>query len=129
MKPRCRLLKGWQSWHTPFSILWLAVAMSLDCLGADTTYGMRGMRISFLSTMIIAGCSGVVLYLSMVLGHWLSGWLPVAVAKGMGAAILFILGLMALWQARKNVAGSLQQERDMKTQDLPSICHGCGHFG
>jgi putative Mn2+ efflux pump MntP len=87
------------------------------------------MRISFLSTMIIAGCSGVVLYLSMVLGHWLSGWLPVAVAKGMGAAILFILGLMALWQARKNVAGSLQQERDMKTQDLPSICHGCGHFG
>jgi putative sporulation protein YtaF len=104
-------MKGWQYMAHAFSILWLAVAMSMDSLGTGTTYGMRGMRISLLSTMIIAGCSGVVLYLSMVLGHWLSVWLPVSVARGTGAAILIFLGLMALWQARKNVAGSQQPER------------------
>ncbi|MGA9174075.1 MAG: sporulation membrane protein YtaF [Thermoactinomyces sp.] len=88
-------------WHV-FSIIGIAFALSLDSFGAGTTYGMRKIRISLLSTAIIAGCSGAVIYLSMAVGRWIAVWLSPAVTHITGALILILLGGYALYQGDKN---------------------------
>jgi putative sporulation protein YtaF len=80
------------------SILWLALAVSLDGFGAGVTYGIRKMRIPFLSTVIIAGCSGLAVYLSMAIGGFLEDWLEPELAKRFGALIFIALGVWALFQ-------------------------------
>lgn len=107
-------------WHG-LSILWLAFAVSLDSFGAGTTYGMRKIRIPFLSIVIIACCSGAVIFTSMTVGQWLSSWLSETAASITGALILVSLGLWALVQGISQTGSasstqepsvSLQMEED-----------------
>ncbi|MBA4496463.1 sporulation membrane protein YtaF [Paenactinomyces guangxiensis] len=84
-------------WHG-LSMIWLAFAVSLDSFGAGNTYGMRKIRIPFLSTVIIACCSGGVIFGSMKAGGWLAGWLSPGIASMIGALILIVLGCWTLYQ-------------------------------
>ncbi|PTM58114.1 sporulation membrane protein YtaF [Desmospora activa] len=86
---------------TGFSLLLLAVALSLDSFGAGITYGLRQIRIPILSIVIIALCSGCMIVLSMMAGQWLSRWLSPEVSDGMGAGIMIGIGLFALWNASR----------------------------
>jgi putative Mn2+ efflux pump MntP len=80
------------------SLILLAFAVSLDGFGVGVTYGLRKIRIPFLSILIIACCSGLVIWLSMQAGGWLSGFLSETAAKFIGAAILIGIGCWALIQ-------------------------------
>ncbi|GBF72983.1 hypothetical protein PA598K_01265 [Paenibacillus sp. 598K] len=80
------------------SLVVLACAVSLDGFGVGVTYGLRKIRIPLLSILIIAGCSGLVIGLSMVFGQWLSGYLSPMVGQIIGAVILIGIGLFALVQ-------------------------------
>lgn len=83
-------------WHI-WSILGLALAVSLDSFGAGTTYGLRKIRIPFLSTLIIAGCSGMSMFFSMKMGAQIADWLSPPIANGIGATILILLGSWTLF--------------------------------
>ncbi|MBA4541568.1 MULTISPECIES: sporulation membrane protein YtaF [Thermoactinomyces] len=104
-------------WHI-FSIIGIAFALSLDSFGAGTTYGMRKIRIPLLSTVIIAGCSGAVIYLSMVVGKWIAVWLAPAVTHFVGAFILILLGSYALYQGDKN---KLEMKNGTGARQNPAI--------
>ncbi|MFS0723171.1 MntP/YtaF family protein [Paenibacillus sp. 1P07SE] len=80
------------------SLILLACAVSLDGFGVGVTYGLRKIRIPFLSILIIAGCSGLVIGLSMIAGQWLAGYLPPVVGQFIGAFILIGIGLFAIIQ-------------------------------
>ena len=54
-----------------FSIILLALAVSLDSFSVGFTYGLRKMRIPFKSIAIIACCSALTLTISMLIGHLL----------------------------------------------------------
>ena len=54
-----------------FSIILLALAVSLDSFSVGFTYGLRKMRIPFKSIAIIACCSAMTLTIAMLLGHLL----------------------------------------------------------
>lgn len=86
------------------SLLLLALAVSLDGFGAGVMYGIRKIRIPASSIMIIALCSGLVIWCSMQLGAILLLVLSPVVAKQIGAFILIAIGLWAIWQmtAHKN---------------------------
>lgn len=81
----------------------LAIAVSLDSFGVGITYGLRKISIPFLSILIIAVCSGGVIGISMQAGAWLSTHLSVVAASRIGAAILVMIGIWALYQYYRSV--------------------------
>jgi putative sporulation protein YtaF len=81
-----------------FSIILLAVAVSLDSFSVGFTYGLRKMRIPFRSIAIIACCSALTLTISMLLGRLLQQFLSPVFAEKMGGIILIILGVWVIYQ-------------------------------
>lgn len=84
------------------SLLFLAFAVSLDGFGVGITYGLRKIRIPLASVAIIAGCSGAVILVSMLVGTFIARWLSPGGAKAVGAVILIGIGTYALIQFIKN---------------------------
>ncbi|MCF2943120.1 MntP/YtaF family protein [Paenibacillus tarimensis] len=80
------------------SLLLLALAVSLDGFGVGITYGLRQIRIPVFSVVIIVICSGLVIWVSMLAGGWLTGLLSPAFANYIGAGILIAIGSWALFQ-------------------------------
>ncbi|MGO4540554.1 MntP/YtaF family protein [Paenibacillus sp. 2TAB19] len=82
-------------------LLVIAFAVSLDGFGVGVTYGLRRIKIPFLSVFIIACCSGLIIWLSMQVGSWLSGYLSEFAARLIGACVLIVIGGFALFQLRR----------------------------
>lgn len=80
-----------------WSILVLAVALSLDGLGVGLAYGCRKIRIPISSVATIAVCSMLAMSLSMFAGHGISSL--TGGTTGIGAFILICVGLWQLTQA------------------------------
>ncbi|WP_058303408.1 sporulation membrane protein YtaF [Gorillibacterium timonense] len=80
------------------SLLLLAFAVSLDGFGVGAMYGLRKIRIPFLSLVIISLCSALVILLSMKLGVWLLRFIPAVMAKDIGAMILIGIGIWTVYQ-------------------------------
>lgn len=81
-----------------FYMIFIAFALSLDSFNVGTTYGLRKLHIPFSSVLIIGCCSGIVLYVSMGFGHFISHFISPQAAKMTGGWILVALGLWALLQ-------------------------------
>ena len=64
------------------SLILLAFAVSLDGFGVGVTYGLRRIRIPVLSVVIIALCSGIVVWVSMQIGTLLTRLYVTRVRKG-----------------------------------------------
>ena len=81
-----------------FSIILLALAVSLDSFSVGFTYGLRKMRIPFKSIAIIACCSAMTLTIAMSIGHLLQQFISPVFAEKMGGIILIILGVWVIYQ-------------------------------
>ncbi|WP_405079823.1 MntP/YtaF family protein [Paenibacillus chitinolyticus] len=81
-----------------FSLLILALAVSLDGFGVGMMYGLRKIRIPLPSLAIISLCSGIIIYTSMSFGVWLTRYLSPDYAGMLGAVILIGIGIWALVQ-------------------------------
>ncbi|WP_372636321.1 manganese efflux pump, partial [Cohnella sp.] len=57
-------MRGGVSLTGSVSLLLLALAVSLDGFGVGVTYGLRGIRVPWVSIAIIAACSGLMLFIS-----------------------------------------------------------------
>ncbi|KHD84401.1 sporulation membrane protein YtaF [Heyndrickxia ginsengihumi] len=80
------------------SIFILAFAVSLDNFSTGFTYGLRKMRIPLKSVLIIAICSGVSLFISMLFGKSLLTFMQPEVANRIGGTILILIGAWVLFQ-------------------------------
>lgn len=92
------------------SLILLAFAVSLDGFGVGVTYGLRRIRIPVLSVVIIALCSGIVVWVSMQIGTVLSGYMSPNFARGIGAVILILIGSWAMIQFWKRRSQSDEAE-------------------
>ncbi len=81
-----------------WSMLALALAVSLDGLSAGMMYGIRKIRIPALSIGIVSVMSAFVLFGSMAIGGLFVDWLPERAAQWTGAGILIAIGVWALAQ-------------------------------
>jgi putative sporulation protein YtaF len=102
------------------SLLVLAFAVSLDGFGVGITYGLRKIRIPLASVAIIAGMSGLVILLSMMVGVLLARWLSPEGASAVGAFILIGIGLWALIQFARG------GERDGEPEPAASAAPSAG---
>jgi putative Mn2+ efflux pump MntP len=82
-----------------FPIILLAIAVSLDGLGAGLACGLKQVRIPFLSVVLIGAAAGGAVLISMLLGAWLGGFFYPKLAGRAGGLILAGLGLYMLGQA------------------------------
>lgn len=80
------------------SLLLLALAVSLDGFGVGVMYGLRRIRIPLPSVAVISLCSGIIIYVSMQIGVWISRFVDPSFAKTVGAVILMGIGLWAIYQ-------------------------------
>ncbi|MWC28544.1 sporulation membrane protein YtaF [Paenibacillus sp. MMS18-CY102] len=97
------------------SLLLLSCAVSLDGFGVGVTYGLRRIRIPIISILIIAACSGIIIWLSMAVGGWMTAYLSPVVARMIGASILIVIGIWALMQLRRE-KGRSQESVDEQEQ-------------
>ncbi len=81
-----------------FSLLLLALAVSLDSFSVGFTYGLRKMRIPLKSIVIIACCTAVTLMIAMLMGHLMQQFMSPDVAGKIGGIILIMLGIWVIYQ-------------------------------
>jgi putative sporulation protein YtaF len=81
------------------SIMILAISLSLDALGVGLVYGLKKVKIPFLSKLIICLFSIVYAGLALIIGKSLSHILPPIFAKLLGISILVLMGLWIIIQA------------------------------
>ncbi|MEC4568767.1 sporulation membrane protein YtaF [Paenibacillus sp. CMAA1739] len=74
-------------------ILGFAISSSLDNLGVGISYGIRGIRINYLSNLIIAVICFILSLTGIISGQWLAKVLPGVLPVLIGALLLFIVGV------------------------------------
>lgn len=102
------------------SLLILAFAVSLDGFGVGVMYGLRKIRIPFLSIGIISLWSGIIIYSSMQIGVLMSSFMSPLFAKRIGALILIGIGIWALSQLRQQKSHD-PQEAAKSSEDQISL--------
>ncbi|SDB94723.1 putative sporulation protein YtaF [Pelagirhabdus alkalitolerans] len=85
-----------------FSMLILAIAVSVDSFMVAFGYGLKKLHISFQAMCVIAISSGVLFGVSMLLGNVLTVMMPNELPKQIGAIILIGLGCFHLVDCIKN---------------------------
>jgi len=93
-------------------LIFLVFAVSLDGFGVGITYGLRRIHVPFVALLIIMGCSGIVVLLSMTIGNILSTFISPDLAQIFGGCILVFLGLFSLYNVLKSRrAGNRTEEK------------------
>lgn len=109
--------------------LLMAIALSLDGFGVGLSYGLRRLRISPVSFLIIALCTVLAMGTSMLLGRWAVLYLSFIPAPLIGAVILLGIGLFQLVQAvRKRGEGLLPVPEEPMEEAVPALAAWSGEF-
>lgn len=80
------------------SLILLAFAVSIDGFSVGFTYGMRKIRIPFISIFTIACCSALVMMISMAVGKSIATFLSPEFAEKIGGLVLILIGAWVLFQ-------------------------------
>ncbi|MFA4136758.1 MULTISPECIES: sporulation membrane protein YtaF [unclassified Brevibacillus] len=97
-------MSGW------LALLLVSLAISMDSVSVGLTYGLRNMRMPFLSLVVVSGCSFAVVYGVMLVGSSLTEWLTPEIGTYIGAAVLILMGLFTLWRLIATRSGTEVQE-------------------
>lgn len=86
-------------------LLMLAIAVSIDGLATGMAFGMKKIVIPILSIFIIGISSGVVIAVSMPLGHILLKFIPQQSSHWIGAGTFICIGLFSMFNQNPIQAG------------------------
>lgn len=78
--------------------LLFAIAVSLDGLGAGIAYGLKNIRVPFLSLTVIGTITVAMMGVSICAADWLSSFISPRLAFGVGALLLIFLGIWSIFQ-------------------------------
>ncbi|WP_209122064.1 sporulation membrane protein YtaF [Alkalihalobacillus sp. BA299] len=95
-----------------FSLLLLALAVSLDSFGVGLTYGLRKMKLPFKSLFFIAFCSAASILIAMTFGNLIQRYLSPQFAEALGGIILILIGAWALYQVFRPAKNSYDEEKE-----------------
>jgi putative sporulation protein YtaF len=79
-----------------------ALALNMDALGTGVAYGIRKIRIPFLSLLIISGMSVITIVFSMSAGQMVSQLISPTFAHRLGGILLLLVGVWILIQSIKD---------------------------
>lgn len=112
-----------------FSIIILALSLSLDALGVGIAYGLRKVRIPFLSTACI--CMFSILYsgIAVYFGKYLSLFIPQKAGNIIGTLILLFMGCWIIVQGLlKTINSNISKvdEKDKKDTIIKVVIKSLG---
>lgn len=81
--------------------LFFAVALNMDSLGVGFSYGLRRIKIPFISVLLISLLSMAAIIFSMLVGQQIGEKISSAAAMRLGGITLVIIGIIALYQYYK----------------------------
>ena len=91
-----------------FSVVLLAISLSLDAFGVGLSYGVRKIKIPILSKIIICFFSIFYAGIALIGGKYLASFLPQNISKIIGITILFGMGTLIIIQALiKKITGRI----------------------
>lgn len=74
-------------------ILIISVCLSIDAFGIGVSYAVKGVRMGFISRIMIGMMSVLVMYISLLAGDICLKFFPETVMKIIGCSILFLIGI------------------------------------
>lgn len=98
-----------------FTLL-LAFSLSVDALGIGLSYGLRKIRFSPLSLLLLFGESLLMLAFFLKLGRFLSGFFPAAYAERISLGALLFCGI---WLSLQGIGHKKKEASPLHT---PSLC-------
>ncbi len=98
------------------SIILLGLAVSLDGFGVGLAYGVRSMKIPFISILIISFSSAMAVLLSMLTGRAASAFFPPEKAAMAGGMMLVLIGIWMIYHAVFSINSSLPREVEENDQ-------------
>ncbi|BCJ88034.1 MntP/YtaF family protein [Effusibacillus dendaii] len=102
------------------SLLLLAFAVSLDSLGVGFTYGLRKIRFPWWSLAVVTMLSASTILLAMGLGHLLIQLFSPEAAKRVGAVILILVGIWAVYQMFSRKSDNTDEPKNVSPLEPPA---------
>lgn len=84
-----------------FTLILIAIAVSIDGFWGGLAFGLRKIRITLTSLLVISSWSILCTFIAMLIGHNIKGYIPIEWAKYIGAFLLFLLGIFTLIEGYK----------------------------
>ncbi len=91
-----------------WSILFLAIAISLDGFSVGVTYGMRKIKMGFYPLLIISGISTLIMYITVNIGANLAELFNPDLAASIGGLFLIIIGA---WLLLTNIINKKKEDK------------------
>ena len=99
--------------------LLFAVSANVDNFSVGISYGIKKIRIGYLSNLLIAAISALGTFISMYAGMIISRTIPLNVSNALGGLILLILGL---WQIIESLVNSYIIKAKTSSKDNKITC-------
>ncbi|NLX91178.1 MAG: sporulation membrane protein YtaF [Firmicutes bacterium] len=84
-----------------FTALLLAAALSADGFGVGLAYGIRKIKVSFFSILLIIFCAVLAMTFSLIFGQLIAGFIPYHLTSFFGGSILVLFGFWQLLEGLK----------------------------
>jgi putative sporulation protein YtaF len=105
------------------SALFLGLAANLDNLGVGISYGVKKIRVPYVSNFSIALLSGIVTAISLLIGHLLSRY--ISVANELGALMIVGIGIWVMVHKTSTTNSLPAALPVMKTYSVPIKALNC----
>lgn len=92
-----------------FNLILIAIAVSLDGFWGGFAFGLRKIKIPLGSLFFISFWSILCTFIAMLIGYYLKAFIPIEMAKYIGAVLLLLLALYTLkegYEHRKEQRGN-----------------------
>lgn len=104
----------------------LSVSSSLDNLGVAIAFGMRKIRLPFISNLIIAVMTSLGTYISMKAGEYVFTLMPTVLANYLSSGIMIAAGGWVMFQSRAKPDennGKREKEYEVAARDSVDVTH------
>lgn len=102
---------GWDEVVGIIELLALALALSIDSLGAGIVYGLRRIRVPFAAILTVSMASAVGAGLSVAFGAAMGGAVGAGAARVIGGIILLAMGAWMAWEGGKTESRGKERQR------------------
>jgi putative sporulation protein YtaF len=93
-----------------FYVILLGIAVSIDGFVAGLAYGLKNIRMPFISLSIVGLVTCLCASIALFCAYFLGKFIPTNTAIGIGAALLILLGLWSIFQQYLSKDPSLSPE-------------------
>ncbi|MFV9509748.1 sporulation membrane protein YtaF [Tepidibacillus sp. LV47] len=106
-----------------FTLILIATAVSIDGFWGGFSFGLRKIKISYLSLLVISSWSIIGTMISMIAGYKLQKIIPLEAGKYIGASLLFLLGLFTLKEGLKQKKEANHHTNQLNNKNLIDNLH------